>query len=48
MVCHVGLNHIWKIFSWDRYAVIHEGEIVAYITGRPDEERLLLMAKRFR
>lgn len=40
MVCHVGLNHIWRIYNWDRYAVICEGEIVAYISGRPDGDVL--------
>lgn len=36
----VGLNHVWKIYSWDRYAVIDGGRITAYISGRPDGDLL--------
>lgn len=37
---HVGLNHVWKIYSWDRYAVINDGKVTAWISGRPDGDLL--------
>lgn len=30
----VGVSHVWNMYLWDRYAVIENGSIVAYIVGR--------------
>ena len=37
----IGLNHVWGIYSWHRYAVTDaRGEVVAYLSGRPDGDLL--------
>ncbi|MEF9973969.1 MAG: M20/M25/M40 family metallo-hydrolase [Clostridia bacterium] len=36
----LGLNHVWNMYGWDRYAVFDGEQIVAYLSGRPEGETL--------
>lgn len=36
----IGLNHVWNIYGWRRYALMQGGRVTAYITARSDGETL--------
>lgn len=36
----IGLNHVWNIYSWERYAVFHASQVQGYISARPDGDLL--------
>jgi len=36
----LGINYVWNMYGWDRYAVLSGGRIVGYISGRQEGETL--------